>query len=519
MADCSKFDILYQNHLNTFNAINGSVDSTKSDGMSKAARLDIAGAEAAVRQLDNYSRQLGTLISEIAKLEYAADDAGCTGQADKFLSLLNRAEDLESKVGEAEADVNDAITDAEDKKQEAEDAAAQKKQDELDSLEEVSVTGKKTPEKIDPKTDPGAADQLTEVSVTGKKTPEKVTAESDPTAAAIEEKNKKIAEAEAKGPDTIKNTNSGLPGQTKNTRAQATLQDTTNFKQRKDWRVRLALSPGAQQAKYLYYSDTPGILEPLQATDGVIFPYTPTINVTYGATYNSVMPVHSNYKIFQYESSTVDSISITCDFTAQDTAEANYILAVIHFFRSVTKMFYGQDEFPKPGTPPPLCYLFGLGEFQFNAHPLAITNFTYNLPPDVDYIRAGALTESPGQSRAPSGDPKKPKKTNPFQAVAERLAQNAVSKLGGTAQSILKKVTPGGKLAGPDFNGSQNGGSFNSTVPPGTKDPTYVPTKINISISAVPIVSRYDISNRFSVKDYASGKLLNGVKQAGGGIW
>lgn len=518
MADCSKFDILYQNHLNTFNAINGSVDSVKSDGLSRAARLDVAGAEDAVRQLDDYSRQLGTLISEIAKLEYAADDAGCKGQADKFLSLLDRAEELDSKVSDAESDVNDAISDAEDKKQEAEDAAAQKKQDDLDSLEEVSVTGKKTPEKIDPKDVPG--DGLEEVSVTGKKSPEKIDPASDPAAKEIEEKNKKLAEAEATGPDTL-NTNKGLSGAVKKTRAQASQQDAANFQQRKDWRVRLALSPGAQQAKYLYWSDTPGILAPLSATDGVIFPYTPTINVTYGAQYGSVLPPHSNYKIFNYESSSVDSISITCDFTAQDTEEANYVLAVIHFFRSVTKMFYGQDEFPKPGTPPPLCYLFGLGEFQFNAHPLAITNFTYNLPPDVDYIRAGAFTLSPGQSRAPTGDAKKPKKSNPFQAVAERLAQNAVSKLGGTAQTILKKVIPGGKLAGPDFNGSQNGGSFNSTLPTGTKDPTYVPTKINISISAVPIVSRYDISNNFSVKDYASGKLLNGIRNAGGrgGIW
>jgi hypothetical protein len=360
---------------------------------------------------------------------------------------------------------------------------------------------------------------LDEVSVTGKRAPQTVTAANDPKVAEEEKKKaEELAKAEAKGPDKI-NTNAGLPGQVKNTRAQATLQDTTNFKQRKDWRVRLALSPGAQQAKYLYYSDTPGILAPLQATDGVIFPYTPSINVTYGATYSSTIPAHSNYKIFQYESSNVDSINITCDFTAQDTDEANYILAVIHFFRSVTKMFYGQDEFPKPGTPPPLCYLFGLGEFQFNAHPLAITNFTYNLPTDVDYIRAGAITATPGSSRAPEADAKKPKKTNPFQAVGERLAQNAVKKIGGVAGEILSKVIPGGKLAGPNFNGAQNSTGFNSTVPPGTKDPTYVPTKISISISAVPIVSRYEVSNNFSVKDYASGKLLNGVKRAGGGFW
>jgi hypothetical protein len=148
-----------------------------------------------------------------------------------------------------------------------------------------------------------------------------------------------------------------------------------------------------------------------------------------------------------------------------------------------------------------------------------VTNFTYNLPTDVDYIRAGAITATAGVSRAPEANAKKPKKTNPFQAVGERLAQNAVKKIGGVAGGILSKLIPGGQLAGPNFNGSQNSTGFNSTVPPGTKDPTYVPTKISISISAVPIVSRYDISNRFSVQDYASGKLLNGTKQAGGGIW
>ena len=416
---------------------------------------------------------------------------------------------------------------------------------------------------------PGTAGQGVDASKAASTEPPAVTAASDPAAADIEAKNKALAEAEARGPDTLKtapepisptvdpnvkkinpetgevyttgerinpetgepytpvpakdpsagNTNRGLSGAIKNTRAQATLQDTTNFNQRKDWRVRLALSPGAQQAKYLYYSDTPGILAPLQGTDGVIFPYTPTINVTYNAGYSSAHPAHTNFKLHQYENSSVDNITISCDFTAQDTEEANYVLAVIHFFRSATKMFYGQDQFPKPGTPPPLVYLFGLGEFQFNAHPMAITNFSYNLPPDVDYIRAGAITASPGASRAPDGNAQKPKKSNPFDAVKDRLIQNAVGKLGGTAQTILKKIIPGGKLAGPDFNGSQTGLSFNSTIPPGTKEPTYVPTKIAISITAVPIVSRYDIANRFSVKDYASGKLLNGVKQAGGGIW
>jgi hypothetical protein len=35
----------------------------------------------------------------------------------------------------------------------------------------------------------------------------------------------------------------------------------------------------------------------------------------------------------------------------------------------------------------------------------------------------------------------------------------------------------------------------------------------------MPVVSRNDISNRFSLKDYASGNLLLGTKNKGGGLW
>ncbi len=312
---------------------------------------------------------------------------------------------------------------------------------------------------------------------------------------------------------TVDNTNQGLPGEVNTTRAQATLQDTTNFEQKADWRVRLSLSPGAY---YLYKDESNELLAPLRGTDGIVFPYTPAVNVTYGANYQSNAPVHSNYKIFQYENSYVDTISITCDFTAQDTEEARYLLAVIHFLRSVTKMFYGQDFDPKPGTPPPLCYLFGLGEFQFNAHPLAITNFTYSLPNDVDYIRAGSLTEEAGQSRAQTADITKPTNTS----IGSMLKNMATDRLGQGIASVGSalglRLQPGGTSQGYSFGSSNR---FNSPVPPGTVEPTYVPTKININISAIPIVSRYEISNNFSVKDYANGSLLQGVKRAGGGFW
>ena len=287
--------------------------------------------------------------------------------------------------------------------------------------------------------------------------------------------------------------NAGAPqGLTKSlasTRGAATAQDVSNFKQKEDWRVRLSLAPSAT---YLYKEtdkEKRGILDPLVSTDGVLFPYTPAISVQYAAHYDQTELTHSNYKYFQYKSSSVDQISITCDFTAQDTSEARYLLAVIHFFRSVTKMFYGQDNGPKPGTPPPLCYLSGLGAFQFDAHPLAITAFTYNLPTDVDYIRAGSVSAEAGVNQSRSNYP-----VNTSSATNSRLGQSSLNVGATTGNPIW---------------------SYSAS----SQKPTYVPTKMQMQITAVPIVTRYDISNKFSLAAYGTGQLLQGTQRAGGGIW
>ena len=278
----------------------------------------------------------------------------------------------------------------------------------------------------------------------------------------------------------------GISTALNNTRGTATRDDSANFQQKPDWRARLSLAPNAN---YLYKvpSDQAGILAPLQATDGVIFPYTPGIAVTYSAGYDASELIHSNYKVYQYKGSSVDTVSITADFTAQDTTEANYLLAVIHFFRSVTKMFYGQDQNPNNGTPPPLCYLSGFGAYTFDAHPLVVTNFTYTTPTDVDYIRAGSQTNQPGVNIAQQ----KPI-LNTFVASVVRTALN------GLAPKI------------PNFT------TQNTMI---NSDATYIPTKIQLQITCIPIVTRNDISNKFSLKEYATGALLRGSKRSGGGIW
>lgn len=276
----------------------------------------------------------------------------------------------------------------------------------------------------------------------------------------------------------------GLQGKLNNARAQQITQDAENAKTQGDWRVRLSL---AKSADYLYKAQNSGILKYLQATDGVVFPYTPSIQITYAANYETADIVHSNYKLVQYKNSAVDQINITCDFTAQDTYEANYLLAVIHFFKSVTKMFYGRDEIPKPGTPPPLCYLSGLGSFQFDNHPLVISNFNYSLPNDVDYIRAGSPTLEPG-----------------VDSTAYNGSRGADSNI---IQSRLNGLAPGAQASAPQFTKATN------------TQPTYVPTKMQIVLTAYPMVTRNDISNKFSLKEYATGSLLQGSRRNGGGIW
>jgi hypothetical protein len=251
-----------------------------------------------------------------------------------------------------------------------------------------------------------------------------------------------------------------------------------------DWRVKLSLAPNSKYFYNLDSTDT-NILEPLRETNGVIFPYTPTINVVYSANYDQTNIVHSNYRVPQYSNSYVDNVTITGEFTAQDTYEANYLLATIHFFRSLTKMFFGQDENPIAGTPPPLCYLSGMGSFQFSNHPLAVTNFSYSLPNDVDYIKTTGPT-LPGLA-----------------LPTNRLSPNL---------RLPANVQRGGRAAPPNF-------AKIASPLQDSKTPTWVPTKIQLAITCIPVVSRNDISNRFSLEKYSTGTLIDGNQYGKAGLW
>ena len=249
-----------------------------------------------------------------------------------------------------------------------------------------------------------------------------------------------------------------------------------------DWRLKISL---AQNATYLYNDPTPGILQPLKSTNGVIFPYTPKIDLTYRANYSPYELTHSNYKGYFYQNSNVSEINIVGNFTAQTTNDANYLLAVIHFFRSATKMFYGQDA--QRGVPPPLVFMSGLGQYQFNNHPCVITSFQYTLPEDVDYIRA-SVANNVGLNASTI--------SNVLNSVV------AAGGISGNARLAAAFTTPGALPITPF--GSINTPNNASGVP------TYVPTKMSVSITLLPMNSRQQISQQFSLKGFANGNLLRG---------
>ena len=146
-----------------------------------------------------------------------------------------------------------------------------------------------------------------------------------------------------------------------------------------DWRVRLSV-PSTMSGSSLLF--------PLLNTkNSMTFPLTPSVIISHSANYNSLQPVHTNYPFQVYENSSTDDMTITGEFPVENEEDAKYWIACVHYLRSVTKMDYGGN-----GGPPPVVRLNGYGDYIFNNVPVVISNFTIDLPVDVDYIACRLAT-------------------------------------------------------------------------------------------------------------------------------
>jgi len=149
-----------------------------------------------------------------------------------------------------------------------------------------------------------------------------------------------------------------------------------------DWRVRI-------KTDFSLFNG--GMFTKLATTGGVVFPYTPQITFSSRANYTQIDPVHTNYPILAYKNSQIDDIQISGEFSAETNEDAYYWLCAVTFFKTATKMFYGQG--PNVGNPPVICHLSGYGTNMFNNVPVVVTSFNLNLEEDVNYIKCSVPGE------------------------------------------------------------------------------------------------------------------------------
>jgi len=142
-----------------------------------------------------------------------------------------------------------------------------------------------------------------------------------------------------------------------------------------DWRVRITCNWNIFNS---------AMFDRLKDTGGVVWPYLPNITVSTKAEYNAVNPVHSNYTQYNYKNSVVEDIQISGEFSCETETDAAYWIAATTFFKTATKMFFGQGD--NAGNPPIVCNLTGYGASVFDRTPIIIKSFSVDLKDDVNYI-------------------------------------------------------------------------------------------------------------------------------------
>jgi len=227
-----------------------------------------------------------------------------------------------------------------------------------------------------------------------------------------------------------------------------------------DKRVRLRARPG--QEERLYGKKGAAFSSPmwiLHITNGVIFPYTPTLSFSHDGIWTNQNLTHSIQDWYYFGGNNSPTLTISGTFTAQTKFEAAYLYAVFHFFRSYSKIQFGERT-PEEirGLPPPTILFDAYGDFMFNSLPVIIKSWNMNFPSDVDYVKV------------------------PVEVIA-----NAPSK--ETSSTNLPEIITNSK-----------------------QGVAYVPSVTDISVNIVVQQSLVKLKREFDLQDFIEGKLLGSKK-------
>ena len=252
-----------------------------------------------------------------------------------------------------------------------------------------------------------------------------------------------------------------------------------------DWRVRLSL------ANWSSFQTSP-VLAPLKDAGGLVFPYTPKINIKSAANYQAQKTIHTNYAFQYFQNSDPGEIDITAPMYVEDPTQGLYWIAMVHYLRSLTKMFAGND--PKAGNPPPVIFLNGYGNYVFKNVPVVVKSMNVDMDKECDYIGVNVVGSAAGAVAGVADS---------IGGLSDTLG-NVLPGFGGVTSDITGAVST---IAGGVGQVAGLLGTFGvgGTISGGV---SHVPTKSTFTVKLQPIYSR-DSARKFSLDQFVTGGYLN----------
>jgi len=251
-----------------------------------------------------------------------------------------------------------------------------------------------------------------------------------------------------------------------------------------DWRVRLSL------ANWSSFKTSP-VLKPLKDAGGLVFPYTPSITIASTATYQPTAIIQSNYGLKSFANSTPGAITIDAPMYVSDATEGLYWIAMVHYLRSLTKMFSGND--PKAGNPPPVVMFNAYGNYVFKNVPVVITDMKITLGSETDYISCNVVGSAAGNIEGIADS------IGGLAGAAGGLfgGDSGIGSILGGVSAIAGGVGQVASLAGTfGIGGTTSGGV------------AHVPVKSRFSVTLQPMYSRNSV-RKFSLDRFVTGGYLN----------
>jgi len=243
---------------------------------------------------------------------------------------------------------------------------------------------------------------------------------------------------------------------------------------RLDYRAKIQAMGTSEEDKALVYgpNNQMNILHPIWKTDGLMFPYTPMIQVQHSNVgFGQYDLPHTNYDYLAYSKTQSPSMTVTGTFGAHTEDEAEYMMAALHFFRTVTKSSFGTTD-PNRGTPPPKLAFSAYGPAMFNRTPVYIRSVAFGLDQDVDYVPINS---------------------------ENRATTEIIDKLNNWYKETVEEGKPDEGLK----KMAQYGENINDV------GKSYVPLILNIFVELVVSPNPSQLRDEFNLEDFREGKLLH----------